>query len=340
MTRATSTSASPTRRRSPAPRSIPWGSSRPGPNLYTDSIVKLDASTGKLDWHYQLTPHDIYDWDMENSPILATVNGKQVVIDGGKAGILVAVDAQTGKLIWKRPVGVHNGHTNDDLAAEKGDFSNLKTPETIEPGDLGGIESQLATNGKTVFAAVNNLATTYKGQGLEFASFAVPPDKGTGDFVAVDVATGKVKWDVKMKSSPYGGATIANDVVFTTTFDGTLQGFDVEHGQGGLQHEAPGRHQRPGRGRRRHADHRGQLPERPGPEGDDHRLPPGSHGRAPELDQSSSTTGTATTPSSADTGGGAGGSAATPAVRDRRPLGQGRPARLQRDQGDRQVRAR
>jgi plastocyanin len=113
----------------------------------------------------------------------------------------------------------------------KGDFSKLKIPETIEPGDLGGIESQLATNGDTVFAAVNNLATTYTGQGLEFATFPVPPDKATGDFVAVDVATGKIKWDVKLKSSPYGGATIANDVVFTTTFDGTLHGFDVNTGK-------------------------------------------------------------------------------------------------------------
>jgi outer membrane protein assembly factor BamB len=210
---------------------FPWGSSRPGPNLYTNSIVKLNESTGKLIWYYQLTPHDIYDWDMQNSPLLATVNGKQVVIDGGKAGIVVAVDAQTGKPLWKRPVGIHNGHDNDHIAAQKGDFSKLKTPVTIEPGDLGGIESQLATNGKTVFAAVNNLATTYKGQGLKFASFPVPPAKGTGEFVAIDVATGKIKWDNKLKFSPYGAATIANDVVFTTTFDGTLHGYNVDTGK-------------------------------------------------------------------------------------------------------------
>lgn len=210
---------------------FPWGSSRPGPDLYTNSIVKLNASTGKLIWHYQLTPHDIYDWDLQNPPLLTTVNGRQVVIDGGKAGIVVAVDAQTGKPIWKRPVGVHNGHDNDNLAALKGDFSKLHIPETIEPGDLGGIESQLATNGKTVFAAVNNLATVYKGQGLKFASFAVPPAKGTGDFVAIDASTGKVNWDVKLTSSPYGAATIANDLVFTTTFDGTLHGFNVDTGK-------------------------------------------------------------------------------------------------------------
>jgi glucose dehydrogenase/plastocyanin len=287
---------------------FPWGSSRPGPNLYTDSIVKLDASTGKLDWYYQLTPHDIYDWDMENSPVLATVNGKQVVIDGGKAGILVAVDAQTGKLIWKRPVGVHNGHTHDDLAAQKGDFSNLKIPETIEPGDLGGIESQLATNGKTVFAAVNNLATIYKGQGLDFASFAVPPDKGTGDFVAVDVATGKIKWDVKMKSSPYGGATIANDVVFTTTFDGTLHGFDVDTGKEVFNAKLPAGTNAPVAVVGDTLITAASFPSGPGQKAMIVAYRLGATGELPSSTQSSTTTPTATTPSSADTGGGAGGS--------------------------------
>jgi outer membrane protein assembly factor BamB/plastocyanin len=208
----------------------PWGSSRPGPNLYTDSIVKLDEQSGQLIWHYQLTPHDIYDRDMENSPILAEANGKQLAIDGGKAGFLIAVDAETGKLVWKRSVGVHNGHDNDNVAAEKGEFSKLHTPETVEPGDLGGIESQLASNGTTVFAAVNNLPAFYKGQGLSFVSYA-PLNSGTGDLVAVNEATGKVEWDTKLASSPYGAATLANNVVFTTTFDGVLRAFNADNGK-------------------------------------------------------------------------------------------------------------
>ena len=43
--------------------SYPLGSSRPGPDLYTDSVVKLSPA-GKLLWYYQLTPHDLYDWDL------------------------------------------------------------------------------------------------------------------------------------------------------------------------------------------------------------------------------------------------------------------------------------
>src|SRR5271170_5993817 len=80
----------------PGTTKYPFGSSRPGPNLYTDSIVKLDEQTGKLLWYYQLTPHDISDHDLENSPILGTANGTPVVIDAGKAGIVVAVNAETG----------------------------------------------------------------------------------------------------------------------------------------------------------------------------------------------------------------------------------------------------
>jgi alcohol dehydrogenase (cytochrome c) len=73
----------------PAPlfgtKSYPLGSSRPGPDLYTDSVVKLSPA-GKLLWYYQLTPHDLYDWDLQNPPVLTTANGRSVVIDGGKAG--------------------------------------------------------------------------------------------------------------------------------------------------------------------------------------------------------------------------------------------------------------
>ena len=215
----------------PGSPGLPWGSGRPGPDLFTDSIVKLDEQTGKVMWHYQLTPHDIYDYDLENSPIISNVNGRQIVIDGGKAGILVAVDAETGKPIWKTEVGVHNGHQNDNIAALHGDFSKLHAPVTIEPGDLGGIESQLASDGKTVYAAVNNLPSHYASDdgGLSAVSFA-NPSSGTGDIVAVDEATGKIKWDNKLPSSPYGAATLTNGVLFTTTYDGTLYAFNSDTG--------------------------------------------------------------------------------------------------------------
>jgi outer membrane protein assembly factor BamB len=215
----------------PGTAKFPWGSSRPGPNLYTDSIVKLNGETGKLMWYYQLTPHDIFDHDLEDAPILSTDNGTPIVIDGGKGGILVAVNAETGKLVWKLPVGVHNGHDETNLEAEKGNYSNLKLPLTVEPGDLGGIESQLASDGTTVYAAVNNLAVKFKGQSDAEGEFPAGIAGGTGDLVAVNEATGKLGWDDKLPSSPYGAATLANNVVFTTTFNGSLYAFESTTGK-------------------------------------------------------------------------------------------------------------
>ena len=216
------------------PKGYPWGTSRPGPNLYTDSVVKLSPQ-GKLLWYYQLTPHDLYDWDLQNSPLLTTANGQPVVIDGGKAGILIELNAQTGKLIWKLPVGVHSGPQDAGLLTENATpTSSITLPAefTLEPGVFGGIESQLASNGSTVFAAVNNLGLpmTVKGAAESSSAFSASIAKATGEMVAVSQGTGKIIWDDKLPSTPYGAATLTNDVVFTTTYSGYLYAFNAATG--------------------------------------------------------------------------------------------------------------
>jgi alcohol dehydrogenase (cytochrome c) len=215
----------------PGTAKLPFGTSCPGANLYSDSIVKLNHTNGKLEWYYQLTPHDIYDWDMENSPILTKANGKNVVIDGGKGGILAAVDQATGKLLWKTPVGTHNGHDHDGLLTLAQAKAKLKFPLKVFPGALGGIESQLASDGTNVYAAVNNLASTYTNNTEAGMKFITPFTKGTGDIVALDQATGKIVWDHKLTQSPYGAISLTNDVAFTTTFDGTVWAFSTKTGK-------------------------------------------------------------------------------------------------------------
>ncbi len=216
------------------PAGYPWASSRPGPDLYTDSVVKL-SPTGKLLWYYQLTPHDLYDWDLQNSPVLTTANGQPVVIDGGKAGILIELNAQTGKLIWKLPVGIHSGHDNDGLLTENATpTSHVSLPAryVLEPGLFGGVETPLASNGSTVFAAVNDLAVPMTDDGVKESGKALEASiaDGTGEMVAVNQDTGKVIWDDKLPSSPYGAATVTNDVVFTTTYSGYLFAFNATTG--------------------------------------------------------------------------------------------------------------
>lgn len=216
------------------PRGYPWGTSRPGPDLYTDSVVKLSPQ-GKLLWYYQLTPHDLYDWDLQNSPVLSTAHGQPVVIGGGKAGILIELSARTGKLLWKLPVGVHTGHENDGLLTEHATpASHIALPArfNLEPGVFGGVESQLASNGSTTFAAVNNLALpmTVNGAAESGAAFTASIEKATGEMVAVNQDTGKIEWDTRLPSSPYGAAAVTNDVVFTTTFRGDLYALDAATG--------------------------------------------------------------------------------------------------------------
>ena len=216
------------------PKGYPWGTSRPGPNLYTDSVVKLSPA-GRLLWYYQLTPHDLYDWDLQDSPVLTTANGQPVVIDGGKAGVLVELSAQTGKLLWKLPVGVHSGHDNDGLITENATPTSpipLPARFELEPGVFGGIESQLASNGSTTFVAVNNLAVpmSVKGVTESSAAFEASIGKATGEMIAVNQDTGKTEWDVKLPSSPYGAAAVTNNVVFTTTYSGELYAFNAATG--------------------------------------------------------------------------------------------------------------
>ena len=215
------------------PSGYPWGTSRPGPDLYTDSVVKLSPQ-GKLLWYYQLTPHDLFDWDLQDSPVLTTAHGQPVVIDGGKAGILIELNAQTGKLLWQLPVGVHAGPANAGLTTENATPTSpiaLPAQFTLEPGVFGGVESQLATNGSTVFAAVNNLAVTMTVKGVTNAkTFEASIGKATGEMVAVNQATGKIEWDDKLPSSPYGAAAVTNNVVFTTTYSGYLYAFNATTG--------------------------------------------------------------------------------------------------------------
>jgi alcohol dehydrogenase (cytochrome c) len=222
----------------PAPlfgtKSYPLGSSRPGPDLYTDSVVKLSPA-GKLLWYYQLTPHDLYDWDLQDPPVLTTADGRPVVIDGGKAGILIELDAQTGKLIWKLPVGVHSGHENDGLLTEHATPTShdpLPAHYCLQPSIYGGIETQLASNGSTTFAAVNDLAlpATPAGYTGSVTSVLGAVEKATGEMVAVSQDTGMVDWDTPLPSSPYGAATVTNDVVLTTTFRGDLYALDAASG--------------------------------------------------------------------------------------------------------------
>jgi alcohol dehydrogenase (cytochrome c) len=191
----------------------------PSVQLYTDSDVNLDAATGKLRWYYQGVPNDFKDWDMQASPISASVNGVPVVIGSGKMGYVYEMNATTGKLIWKTPVGEHNGHDNDSLLALEHKIT-LKAPYTILPGSLGGVLSDLAAASKTVYVATIDLPLTYTNLNYPVPVKAAGPL--AGEVEALNLATGKVEWDTKVPQFPLGAVTVSNDLVLTTLYDGEL----------------------------------------------------------------------------------------------------------------------
>src|SRR5262249_38569788 len=210
----------------PGTPEFPSGSSRPGPNLYTDSLVKLNAKTGKLVWYHQVTPHALYDWDFQGPPILMKVGGKQVVVAAGKSGIVLAADRETGKVLWQRAVGKHSGHDEDGLLAMRGEASKIKAG-TLYPGTLGGVIAPMSTDGKTVFAPIVN----YPGK-VESGSQLGEGGEAGGEVVALDAATGKVEWASEPTVTPaYGATTVVNDLVFSTNYEGVVSAYDVKDGK-------------------------------------------------------------------------------------------------------------
>ena len=83
------------------------GDQRPGDNLYTCSVVALDADTGKLKWHYQFTPHDEYDYDSVQVPVLADITWKgaplKAMLWANRNGIFYVLDRATGKFLLGKP---------------------------------------------------------------------------------------------------------------------------------------------------------------------------------------------------------------------------------------------
>jgi outer membrane protein assembly factor BamB len=206
----------------------PWGGSKAfpngrwfaGPALYTDALVVLAGSTGRLLWYDQVTPHDVRDYDFEDSPILASLDGRHVVFGAGKAGRVVAWDRSARTRLWSRAVGTHVH-----------DLGPLPTqPATVCPGLLGGVLTPMAYASGRLFVPVVELCSRESAVTSKSA-FARPPAQGRGAVYALDAATGKTVWERRLGSAPFGCATVARDAVFVPTYDGRLIAFAVADGR-------------------------------------------------------------------------------------------------------------
>lgn len=220
------------------------GVSRPGLDLYTDSILALNARTGKLAWYHQQVAHDLWDYDAA-SPVMvfdAVVGGKKVraVAEAGKSGYLFILNAATGKNLFPPVPFVTEKHTPP-------------TPSGVLecPGSLGGAQYGPSTFSPLTHAAYVtglNMCMVLKtgapspgsegGKGrvvgeTDFGgTSSIPPGlPQTGTVTAVDTGTGRVLWSRTLPAPMIGGATAtAGGLVFAGDAHGTLYAFDARTG--------------------------------------------------------------------------------------------------------------
>ena len=179
----------------------------------------LDAREGRLLWHDQVTPHDVRDYDFQATPIVVTHAGIDLVLGAGKAGRVIAWDRETRRRRWAAVVGMH-----------RNDVGPLpRRPVTVCPGLLGGVETPMAYADGRLFVPVVDLCAWGSAVGRQELT-DLDPSSGRGRLVALDAATGSVLWERRLPSPDFGCATVSNDVVFTSTYDGTVYALSVSDG--------------------------------------------------------------------------------------------------------------
>lgn len=222
----------------PSPQAA--GDGRPGDNLYTSSLVALDLKTGKLVWHYQQIPHDIWGYDVASPPVLfdATIDGKTVAALGhaSKLGWYYVHDRATGKLLYK----------SEPFVPQQNLFA-LPTPEGIKvsPGVGGGANwspVSIDTANGIVYVAAMHMPTTYRTSQLpavdgkppvSFIVMDTATDDRWGTLTAIDLkAKGKFLWQQKTKDPLVGGVlATAGGLVFNGEGSGDFAAYDAKTGE-------------------------------------------------------------------------------------------------------------
>jgi outer membrane protein assembly factor BamB len=205
----------------PWPGTTDWpnGTSRPGDNLYTNCILKMDPATGTLEWYYQVVPHDLFDRDNQLTPVLADLaDGRKVVFISGKHGYVVCLERHSGDVLWRIPVGKHE---NDDV-------TEIPAGQSIEVYPTAQVETPMAYADGTLFLALWGFGGYMTGSGPD-PNHPFDLSAPTGSLVAVK-SDGTIAWNVDLPTGILGGATVTNDVVFTGGLDGVIRGHSTADG--------------------------------------------------------------------------------------------------------------
>ncbi len=245
----------------PELNTVYWGTANPGPdmagelregdNLYTCSVVALDADSGKLKWHYQFTPHDVHDYDAaEDLPLVdLEIGGRKVkaVIQANRNGQFYALDRTNGELLVAKPYTTVTWMTGMDdhgrpivaphlEPTEEGNIAcpglpggHNWWPTTYSPA--AGLYFFSSRDGCQVFR--RRLADFVEGQWFQLGNARDIPDQtAKGSTIAVDPATGEVKWRFEMDEPPVGGfLSTAGNLLFVGDRDGYFIAFEAKTGK-------------------------------------------------------------------------------------------------------------
>ena len=234
------------------------GDVRPGDNLYTGSVVALDVDTGKLKWHFQFTPHDVWDWDAVQIPVLVDREfrgrPRKLMLWGNRNAFFYVLDRETGEFLLGKPFAKQTWAKGLD---ENGRPIKLPGTEPTKEGVKVYPAAQGATNwyapsysprtglfylsvwadywgvfylGEPIYTAGNR----YDGSLVEriYPNHMAEEDAGYGAIRALDPETGERKWEFKMREvSESGLLTTAGDVLFSGSIEGNFMALDVETGK-------------------------------------------------------------------------------------------------------------
>lgn len=234
----------------------PWNSTmRPGDNKWTAGIFARDADTGQARWFYQLSPHDVSDYDGVNENILLDIDWKgqtrKVLVHPDRNGHVYVIDRTNGEVLSAEQYHAVNSSHGVDLKTGQLLYNEEKRPQTnkkvtdICPAPPGAKDWQPAAfSHRTglLYLPHNNLCmdlvetevgyiagTPYVG-----ADVWMKPGPGghRGEFSAWDIATGKEVWTIKENFPVWSGAVAtAGDVVFYGTMEGWFKAVDAGSGR-------------------------------------------------------------------------------------------------------------
>jgi PQQ-dependent dehydrogenase (methanol/ethanol family) len=210
---------------------------RPGDNLYTSSLIALDVATGKLRWHHQLVPHDLWGYDASSPPVLLDLKGPDqtpvpVLAAASKSGWMYVLNRLTGAPLLRSQPFVPQDSTMFRRATAAG--------IDVLPGAAGGANwppSAYSPQTGWVYVPASDAATHYQleknaaGKDVTVLSFNTDV-KRAGTLSAINPADGKIQWQLKTSLPVMSGAlATAGGVVFTGESNGDFIALDAKSGK-------------------------------------------------------------------------------------------------------------